>query len=144
MGPFDVLGPLCFLVMLVSSWVERRGYVTYGVTEDSFRNALNDALEALHLPYEETRSRAGLTSLTRSRVRLTSLGADLQVSFQASLGTGDLQIKPARFGLTLDRIAAGMKANLETSPAQTNTTWFVFLLVAGVVMAGLTLGVIAG
>jgi hypothetical protein len=128
-GPMDtmfLLQPLMFVVILAMFWIQMRGYLVYGITEDSFRNALNHALERLSLAHEES----------LSRIRLPDLGADLQVSIQSWMGQGQLRIKPSRYAPTLDKIAACMKEYLATAPVQTNMLTPIFYVVMGLLMAG--------
>jgi hypothetical protein len=66
----DWLFPLMCLCVLVSSWLQMKGYLAIAVTDASFREGLLAALKKLELPYEEC----------LSAVRLSSLDADLQVS----------------------------------------------------------------
>jgi len=130
-GPMDtmfLLQPLMFVVILAMFWIQMRGYLVYGITEDSFRNALNDALERLNLPHEES----------LSRIRLPGLGADLQVSLQSWMGQGQLRIRPSRHAPTLDKIAACMKEYLATAPVQTNMLMPLYYVVSGLLMIGMT------
>ena len=113
-------GVILFVIPIV--WFSLRGYVTYGVTDVSFREALLAALEKLQLPYEES----------LSAIRLTSIEADLQVSVQAWMGTGLIKVKQRTHRSKLKEIVIAMNECFRTSSVSIKMTSCVFLLVTGI------------
>ncbi len=125
-APFIIkwLNPVMFTVLLVMMCFVLRGYVAYAVTDTSFRDALLASLQKLELPYEET----------LSTIRLTSVEADLQVSVQSWMGSGQLKIKQRGQGALLAKIAEAMNEYFRISSVPTNLTTCIFYLVMGILM----------
>ncbi len=124
MDLMEWLNPAIFTVILVMMCFALKGYVAYGVTDTSFREALLAALEKLQLPYEET----------LSTMRLTSIDADLQVSIQSWLGSGMIKIKQREHRTLLTEIVAEMNRYFSGSSTPIKLTTCIFY----VVMGGLT------
>ena len=124
--PFIIkwLNPAIFTVVLVMMCFTLKGYVAYAVTDSSFRDALLASLQKLELPYEET----------LSTIRLTSVEADLQVSVQSWMGSGQLKIKQRGQGSLLAKIADAMNEYFRISSVPTNLTTCIFYLVMGILM----------
>ena len=108
--------------MILMVWYSLRGYITYGVTDGSFREVLLAALEKLQLPYEES----------FSAIRLTSIQADLQVSVQSWIGTGIVKVKQRAHRSTLREIVNTMNEHFRTSSVSTNMIPCIFSIVTGV------------
>lgn len=103
-----------------------RGYTAFGVTEISMRQGLVHALEKLKLPHEET----------LSAVRLTTLGADLQVGLQSWTGTGQLKMKQRQFGKVLRDIVRAMNEYYQRGAVtEVNLNCCIFYTVIGAFMA---------
>ena len=79
--------PVMFIVILVFLYLTLRGYTAFGVTDKSFRDGLLYSLSKLNLPHEET----------LATLRLPTIGADLQVSAQSWMGTGQVKMKQRQF-----------------------------------------------
>ena len=124
MDLMEWLNPAIFTVILVMMCFALKGYVAYGVTDTSFREALLAALEKLQLPYEET----------LSTMRLTSIDADLQVSIQSWLGSGMIKIKQREHRTLLSDIITEMNRYFSGSSTPIKLTTCIFY----VVMGGLT------
>ncbi len=124
MDLMEWLNPALFTVILVMMCFALKGYVAYGVTDTSFREALIAALEKLQLPYEET----------LSTMRLTSIDADLQVSVQSWLGSGMIKVKQREHRSLLTEIVAEMNRYFSVSSAPIKLTTCVFYVVMGVLM----------
>ena len=118
------LHPLVFGIILLMMCYQMRGYMAYGVTDTSFREALIEALQKLQLPYEES----------LSLIRLPSIEADLQVSVQGWMGTGLIKLKQRSHRSVLREIVNAMNEHFRISFAPTNMITCVFLLVMGVFM----------
>jgi hypothetical protein len=125
-APFIIkwLNPMIFTVVLVMMCFALRGYVAYAVTDTSFRDALLASLQKLDLPYEET----------LSTIRLTSVEADLQVSVQSWIGSGQIKVKQREHSSLLKKIADAMNEYFRISSVPTNLTSCIFYLVMGILM----------
>lgn len=110
------------LLVIVMVWYSLRGYVAYGVTDVSFQEALLAALEKLQLPYEES----------LSAIRLTAIGADLQVSVQAWMGSGIVKVKQRAHRSYLREIVGVMNECFRTSPVPIKKTSCIFMLGIGI------------
>lgn len=124
MDLMEWLNPAIFTVVLVMMCFALKGYVAYGVTDTSFREALLNALEKLQLPYEET----------LSTMRLTSIDAELQVSIQSWLGSGMIKIKQREHRSLLTEIVAEMNKHFSVSSAPIKLTTCIFYVVMGGLM----------
>ncbi len=124
MDLMEWLNPAIFTVILVMMCFALKGYVAYGVTDTSFREALLAALEKLQLPYEET----------LSTMRLTSIDADLQVSVQSWLGSGMIKAKQREHRSLLTEIVAEMNRHFSVSSTPIKLTTCVFYVVMGGLM----------
>ena len=116
--------PLMVGLLLLRGWIHYRGYMAYGVTENSFRDALQAALQKLGLPYEES----------LSVIRLTSVEATLQVSVQPWMGTGIIRVKQRAHKSVLREVVREMNAYFRISSVPTNTISCVFNLVTGAIV----------
>ena len=125
-SPFMIkwLNPMIFTLLLVMMCFALRGYVAYAVTDTSFRDALLTSLQKLDLPYEET----------LSTIRLTSVEADLQVSVQSWMGSGQIKAKQRGHSSLLKKIADAMNEYFRVSSTDTNLTACIFFLVMGILM----------
>ena len=99
-----------------------------GVTDDSFRTAIHAALQQLEVPFEET----------LAHIKLTSLDADLQVSFYL-LGTVGLKVKQSNGKPVLNEITKALVNYYQTHETKKNNTTAIFYLVAGLFMLAFTL-----
>jgi hypothetical protein len=128
-GPLTILHwlvPAILLVVVVFLYFTLRGYTAVGITDVSFREALVDSLKRLDLPYEET----------LATVRLTTIGADLQVAVQSWIGTGQLKMKQREFNRLLSDIVRGMNEYYQTGAvSKMNLICCIFYTVMGVLMA---------
>ena len=126
------LHPLVFGIILLMLCFQMRGYMAYGVTDTSFREALIEALRRLELPYEES----------LSLIRLTSIEADLQVSVHAWVGTGIIKVKQRTHRSVLGEIVNTMNEHFRISSLPTNMITCVFLLVMGGFMVIFAVGML--
>ena len=126
------LHPVIFGLILLMLCYQMRGYMAYGVTDTSFREALIEALRRLELPYEES----------LSLIRLTSIEADLQVSVHAWVGTGIIKVKQRTHRSVLREIVNAMNEHFRISSLPTNMITCVFLLVMGGFMVIFAVGML--
>jgi hypothetical protein len=125
---FDFVGIILLLVFLLPFgitffviWKQAEGYSAFGVTDQSFQEALHSALNKLNLPFEET----------IFRLRLTSIGADLQVAIQSSIGLGQLTIKQSEHRPVLKNIADAMNEYFKTTSGKLNTVASIYFIIIG-------------
>jgi hypothetical protein len=119
------LNALLVICGFVFIWLTTGGYLAFGITDDSFREALLAALHKLGLPHEE---RVGC-------IRLPSIGADLKVAVQSGVGTAQLRVRQRQFGQLLRDIVEGMNDYYRTGAAPANLTWSRVCLFVGALMA---------
>jgi hypothetical protein len=112
---------LVFGITFLILWQQSEGYSAFGVTDESFQEAIRSALNKLNLPFEET----------IFRIRLTSVEADLQASVHSSLGCAQLIIKHPGHRSTLKSIVDAMNDYFNTVPCKTNMTTNVYLIIFG-------------
>jgi hypothetical protein len=114
---------LCAL-LLVMIWKQTSGYMVFGVGEERFRRSLQITLNNLNLPFEES----------LSRVRLTTLQADLHVGIQPWMGTAYLRMKQAQHSDTFRKVVDSLRKDFAGTTAQFDATMcsFYFYIVFGV------------
>ena len=126
------LNPLLFGFILLVMWYRMKGYVAYAVTDTSFREALLAALQKLQLSYEES----------LSVIRLTSVEADLQVSVQSWMGTGQIKIKQRTHRSLLREVVNAMNEYFRMSSVPTDMISCVFFVVMGGFMVIFAIGML--
>lgn len=110
-------------------WVALTNGVAWKVYK-AFREALNSALHKLNLPFEER----------LSSMRLTSVGADLQVGVQSWIGTGQIRIKGSKNRSLLSQIVSARNEHFRTSSTPTNMTSRVFYIILGIFLVIFAVG----
>jgi len=115
---------LVFGMIFMRLWRERDAYLAFGVTDESFQQALHSALSTLDLPFEES----------FSRLKLTTVGADLEAAVQSSMGAGGLRIVQSQHRSTLKSIANAMNEYFRTVPCKVNITTSIYYCIMGVLM----------
>jgi len=112
------------LAMAFVLWTNSRGYAVIGISEDSLIDALHNALDRLHLPYQES----------LGQLRLPSLKAELQVAIQGWMGAGQIVIKPTEQGAALQQIADAMRDYFDQSALPLNRLSAILYVVVGTFM----------
>ena len=112
---------LIYPVVLAFIWRQMRGYTVLGVTDDSFRQALYAVLKDLRLPFEER----------LSKLRLTSIDADLEANVASWMGVAGLRIKQREHQETLERVANGLKRYFAGSHVSVNMVTCVYYIILG-------------
>jgi hypothetical protein len=107
-----VISLLVCAVLLVMMWKQTAGYMVIGVAEEPFRNSLLNTLRKLNLPFEES----------LSRVRLTTLEADLQVGIQPWMRTAYLRMKQPQHADTFTKVVDSLRKDFAGSTAQFDAT----------------------
>lgn len=118
------LNPVMFTVVLVMMCFVLKGYVAFGVTDTSFRDALLDTLQKLELSYEES----------LSAIRITSVEVDLQVSVQSWIGSGIIKIKQRGHLSLLTEIVTAMNEYFRVSATPAKLLTCIFYMIMGVIM----------
>jgi hypothetical protein len=119
--PMLLIVALISIVLIPYLALMTRGYMVYGTTESSFRDALVSALSSLHLEFEET----------LSSVRLPSVPAELQVAVQGWIGIGELRLKQGGPPGLLADVAGGMNAHFNAAKVKTNMISAVAFVILG-------------
>jgi hypothetical protein len=113
---------LMVAVLLIMVWKQTSGYMMVGLGEESFRQALQNTLKKLNFPFEES----------LSRVRLTTLEADLQVNIQSWMGTAYLRMRQPQHADSFRRIVNSLREEIAASTAQLNLTMCSFYIAFGI------------
>ncbi len=116
------VGMMALVVFII--WHQMSGYMIFGVSDDTFQEALTKALNKLNLPYQET----------ISKIRLTSIDADLQANVVSWMGTAHIRIKQWQHVLYIKDIANAMDSYYKSSIVKVNNTAFIFYLLFGVLI----------
>ena len=120
-----IIGLFAFSVSLVFLWFQTKGYDAIGITEDSFRAAILSALNNLKLDYEES----------LNQIKIISLGIDLQVSIQSSIGVAQIRTRQPNGRSILRSIVNEIIVFYEASATTPNYFTVVFYIVGGLLFA---------
>ena len=93
--------------LLVMLWKQTTGYMVFGVREEPFREVLHSTLGKLNLPFDES----------LSRLRLTTLDADLQVGIQPWMGTAHLRMKQPQHAAIFRQIVDSLRRDFAAGTA---------------------------
>jgi len=116
-----LLSPLIFIALLIFIWMQMKGYVAIGITDESFQAAIQSALQKLNIEFEEE----------LARIKLASLDIDLQVSIQSWIGTAQLKAKQSKGNAIVKEIANAIIDYYQTNETKTNNVTSIFYLVLG-------------
>ena len=122
MGLFQYLGPLMFVCLLVYFWLQMKGYMAIGVSDDSFRDALHFSLNKNNLPFEEQ----------LSVIKLTSINATLQIAIQSWIGAGQIKLKRSKDTKILPAIILGINQYYVENNIRPNNITSVLYVVMGI------------
>jgi hypothetical protein len=126
---------VCAMVVAVAYIaLQMRGYIVFGTTQESFREALLSALASLNLKVEET----------MSSVKLPSIPPELQTPVHGWLGTGQVRLRNGGRPRLLEDIGTGMTAYFDSGNAKTNMTTAIAYLILGVLMVGMVIAMSMG
>lgn len=117
-----VISLLMCTVLLVMLWKQTSGYMVFGVKEEQFRQILHSTLKKLNFPFDES----------LSRLRLTTLDADLQVGIQAWMGTAYLRMKQPQHTSAFRKIVDSLRKDFASTTAQFDATMCAFYILFGV------------
>jgi hypothetical protein len=105
-------------------WRQMTGYMIFGVSDESFRDALTSALKRLDLPFQET----------ISKIKLTGISADLQAAVAGWMGTAQIRIKQREHVHYTKEIAQAMNEYYKDNIVKVNNIAFIVYLLAGIFM----------
>jgi hypothetical protein len=117
-----VLTPSVFLFLVVVFWIQMRGYIVFGVTDTTFRGALQHTLNERGLRYEE---RLGA-------IHLPTEGSDLQVAIQGWMGTAQMKMKRSNDSRRLADLSSGMEQYYASNSVEVPKLVFILYVVLGV------------
>lgn len=128
--PFFFLLPvfqiLMFFVLIYVLQRQMTGYLILGVTDETFRDALTAVLNELNLPFQET----------ISKIKLTSLEADLQVAVASWVGSAQISIPQQPHAHLTAKIAHSMDNYYQKKPIKVNSFIFITYLILGILLTG--------
>jgi hypothetical protein len=115
---------LMVIVVLGYFWFQMRGYIAIGISNDSFRNSLHYALNQNNINYEEQ----------LSLIKLTSVDAEIEVSVQSWVGTGQITLKKSKDKYLLPTLVSSINEYFASNSFKLNYTTSIFYIVLGVIM----------
>jgi len=130
----SLISVLAMVVLIAYMALQMRGYMVFGTTQESFREALLSALSKLSLKAEET----------LSSVKLPSVPAELQTPVYGWIGTGQVRLRNGGRPKLLEEIAAGMTAYFDSGNAKTNMTTAIVYLIVGALLIGMLITMMVG
>ena len=117
-----LLNLLMFLFALVFLWfLTQKSYLLYGISDEVLREALNYGLHELKSPCEET----------LTKIKLTELGTELQISLSSWMGTGLIKIKDRSKRTFLTKLILYMRIYFQEYDIATKNTAAIFFLIMG-------------
>ena len=129
LGFMSWISLLSTIILIGYLALQMRGYMVFGTTQESFRDALLSALSNLNLKSEET----------LSSIRLPSVPAELQVAVYGWMGTGQLRLRNGgRPGLLAD-LARGMSDYFNSARVKMNMTTVIAYVILGILMSAMVI-----
>jgi hypothetical protein len=125
MGLFLYISPLMFVVFLIFFWIQMKGFMAIGISDDSFRNALHYSLNQNQIQFEEQ----------LSLIKLTELNAELQVAVQSWVGTGQLKLNKSKDKYLLAKLVSSINDYYISNAIKPNNTTSIFYIVMGLFMS---------
>jgi hypothetical protein len=125
-----LLSPLMFLFLLVFFWFYTQGYMLFGITDETVRDALHYGLQKLNSPFEEI----------LTKIKLSELDTELQISLQSWMGTGLIKIKDRSKRAFLTKLAQHMRIYFKEHDIPTKNITVIFYMIMGGFMTLLAIG----
>jgi len=119
-----LLSPLMFLVLLIFLWIQMKGYMAIGISDDLFREALHYSLNKLGLAFEER----------ISTIYLTSMNSSIQIAIQSWIGAGQLKFKEAKNAKLLAEIISGMNEYNSANNIKSKNITAIFYIIIGLLI----------
>lgn len=129
-NPIMLINILIVIVVMIIMAVAIRGYIAMGITNESFRAALHNALQGLDIAYEET----------LGHIKLTSHDLEMQVAVQSWVGTAQVKMKQSSGKPILEKIVKAVSEYYQTHETKTNNITPIFYLIMGLLM--LVMGIV--
>ena len=124
LGLIAYISPLITIALIVFCWIQLKGYIAIGISDDSFRNSLHYALRKNSIEFEEQ----------LSLIKLKDIKTDLQVSVQSWMGTGQFKLKNSKDSHLLAKLIPGINEFFLANAIKPNNTISVFYVVLGLLM----------
>jgi len=124
LGLILYLNPIMFICLLVFFWIQMKGYMAIGISDDSFRDAMHFSLNKINQPFEER----------LSMIKLTSIDANLQVAIQSWVGAGQIKLKGSKDAKLLSEIIEGINEYYINNKIKPNNTTSIFYIIMGIFM----------
>lgn len=124
MGAILYLNPLLYTLLLSFFWIQMKGYIAVGVHDESFRDAIHYSLNKNEMPFEEQ----------LSLIKLTSIGAQLQIAVQSWVGTAQLKLKNSNDKSIIKKIVLVINDYYFENDIDVNNITAVFYILMGIVM----------
>ncbi len=128
MSLFSIIMPaimgLMFIIIVFMAWKQLNGYMIFGISDETFHNALIYALNKLNLTFQET----------VSKIKLVELNADLQAAVTEPMGTAQIRIKQSQHAHHVKEIVAVMNEYYDTNPVKLNPLPFIIYLILGILL----------
>lgn len=121
------IGMIALMVFILLR--QMSGYMIFGISDETFREALTYALTKLNLPYQET----------VSKIKLTSIDADLQATVASWMGSAQIRIKQSQHAHYVKDIANEMNDYYKNNRVKVNNVTFTIYLLLGLLMAFLVM-----
>lgn len=118
------ISPLVFVALLMYFWIQMKGYMAIGISDNSFRDSLHFALNQNNIKFEEQ----------LSLIKLTEFDADIEVSVQNWVGTGQLKLKNSKDNHILPKLISSINEYFISSSDKPNNTTSIMYIVIGVFM----------
>jgi len=128
---FMLLQPAMILTLLVFVWIQMRGYVVLGTTEETLQSALDHAMGQLGHEYEQK----------LSSVHVPALDAKIQMSIQSWIGVAQIKPANARAKQITEGLSSAMGSYFAKHEVAPQMTTGVFYILIGVLTAAVTLGI---
>ena len=129
-NPIMLINILGLFVIFIFLAIVIKGYIVMGITDESFRAALHNALQELNIAFEET----------VGHIKLTSHNLELQAAVQSWVGSAQLKMKGSNGKPVLNEIVKAVSQYYQTHETKTNNVTAIFYLIMGLLM--LVMGII--
>ena len=118
-------GWMMYIVLIVFVFMVKQGsYVAFGITDSSLRDALLFVLKRMNITYEET----------LGNIKLPALSAEIQVSIQSWIGTGQIRVRGGNDKALLTNIVRGMNEYYQATDTKINMTICYFYIIIAIMM----------
>ncbi|WOH38470.1 hypothetical protein RI844_04400 [Thalassotalea fonticola] len=121
MGIILYISPLMFVVILAFMWIQMKGYMAIGISDNSFRNAIHYSLNKNQIEFEEQ----------LSLIKLTSIKSELQVAVQSWVGTGQLKLKKSKDKDLMFNLISSINEYYTSNTIKPNNITSIFYIVMG-------------